>query len=93
MSIHWTSAPARVSHWIDNEIHQGSGAGSSPVFDPAHGRVVRSVDLATEAEVDAAVASAVRAQPSWAEHAPQRRARVLFRMKALVEQHADELAA
>ena len=21
MSIHWTSAPARVSHWIDNEIH------------------------------------------------------------------------
>ena len=25
MSIHWTTAPARVSHWIDNEIHQGGG--------------------------------------------------------------------
>ena len=53
---------------------------------------LRSVDLATQAEVDAAVASAVHAQASWAEHAPQRRARVLFRMKALVEQHADDLA-
>ncbi|WEN43573.1 Putative 3-oxopropanoate dehydrogenase [Thauera sp. GDN1] len=92
MGIHWTTAPARVSHWIDNEIHQGGGEGSSPVFDPALGRVARAVDLATQAEVDAAVASAVRAQASWAEHAPQRRARVLFRMKALVEQYADDLA-
>ena len=55
MSIHWTTAPARVSHWIDNEIHQGGGEGSSPVFDPAHGRVARTAE-ATAASTSACVA-------------------------------------
>ncbi|MEO9131610.1 MAG: CoA-acylating methylmalonate-semialdehyde dehydrogenase, partial [Sphingomonas sp.] len=42
--------------------------------------------------LDAAVASAKAAQPAWAATNPQRRARVMFRFKELIEQHMDELA-
>ena len=40
----------------------------------------------------AAVQSAVNAQSAWAAVNPQRRARVLFNFKALVEADADNLA-
>ena len=91
MSLTYTSAPDTIGHWIDNEARTGGGR-SQPVFDPALGRVARQVTLATEAEVNAAVASAAAAQPAWAGTAPQKRARVLFKMRDLVERHTDDLA-
>lgn len=39
-----------------------------------------------------AVSAAQAAQPAWAATNPQRRARVMFRFKALIERHIDELA-
>lgn len=48
--------------------------------------------LATAAEVDLAVQAALKAQPAWAATNPQRRARVMFEFKRLVEAHMDELA-
>ena len=44
-------------------------------------------------ELDAAVQAAVKAQPAWAATNPQRRARVMFEFKRLVEARMDELAA
>ena len=49
--------------------------------------------LATAAELDLAVQAALRAQPAWAATNPQRRARVLFEFKRLVERDMEELAA
>ncbi len=92
MSVSYTSAPSRIGHWIDNSLRPGSGDRLSPVFDPALGKVARHVELATPADVDAAVSSAVAAQVQWGAQAPQRRARVLFRMKELMEGHIDDLA-
>ena len=48
--------------------------------------------LANAAEMDAAVASAVKAQHTWAQVNPQRRSRIMFAFKALVEEHMDDLA-
>ncbi|MCB1918124.1 MAG: aldehyde dehydrogenase family protein, partial [Rhodocyclaceae bacterium] len=89
MSLTYTSAPEAIGHWIDNEAQTGGGR-SQPVYDPALGKVARRVALATEAEVNAAVASAAAAQPAWAGTAPQKRARVLFKMRDLVERHTDD---
>jgi malonate-semialdehyde dehydrogenase (acetylating)/methylmalonate-semialdehyde dehydrogenase len=50
------------------------------------------VALATAAELDAAVASALKAQGPWASVNPQRRARVMFEFKRLVEARMSELA-
>ncbi len=90
--IRTSTPPAVLGHWIDGRLQPGRSGREADVFDPALGSVARRVALASAAEVDAAVASAAQAQPAWGDTAPQRRARVLFRMKELVERHTDELA-
>ncbi|WNO54506.1 CoA-acylating methylmalonate-semialdehyde dehydrogenase [Stakelama saccharophila] len=70
----------------------GGGARSHDVFDPNSGQVQATVALGGQAELDAAVAAARKVQPEWAATNPQRRARVMFRFKELVEANKDELA-
>ena len=80
---------------IDHVIVGHSGGGSartSDVFDPNSGAVQAKVSLGSQAELDKAVAAAEAAQPAWAATNPQRRARVMFNFKALVEKNMDELA-
>ncbi|MDX1556730.1 MAG: CoA-acylating methylmalonate-semialdehyde dehydrogenase, partial [Xanthomonadales bacterium] len=62
------------------------------VFNPATGQVQAKVPLATTEEVNQAVAAAKKAFPAWAITPPIKRARCMFRLKALLEEHADELA-
>jgi malonate-semialdehyde dehydrogenase (acetylating) / methylmalonate-semialdehyde dehydrogenase len=90
-----TSRDARlpaIAHWIDGRAVTGEGEPCA-VFDPCLGVAVRELRLATRAEVDRAVASATRAFPEWASVPAVRRARVMFRFKALLEANAGGLAA
>jgi len=64
----------------------------SDVFDPNNGGVQARVALGDAALLDLAVAAAKKAQPAWAAVNPQRRARVMFNFKALVEANMNELA-
>jgi malonate-semialdehyde dehydrogenase (acetylating)/methylmalonate-semialdehyde dehydrogenase len=64
----------------------------SDVFDPNNGIVQARVALGAQSDLDKAVALANAAQPGWATTNPQRRARVMFRFKELVEVHMQELA-
>ena len=70
----------------------GAGGRSSDVFDPNTGEVQAQVPLGSKAELDVAVAAALKTQPGWAATNPQRRARVMFEFKRLVEANMDELA-
>ncbi|WP_341929384.1 CoA-acylating methylmalonate-semialdehyde dehydrogenase [Methyloversatilis discipulorum] len=81
-----------LTHWIDGQRSTLDSTRSADVFDPALGQVARQVLLASDADVSRAVASAAAAQPAWGALAPQRRARVLFRMKELVERHSADIA-
>ncbi|MTH47861.1 CoA-acylating methylmalonate-semialdehyde dehydrogenase [Intestinirhabdus alba] len=63
-----------------------------PVFDPATGEVAREVALSTAQEVSEAIEVACDAFEGWSRTTPLRRARVLFNFKALLAQHAEELA-
>jgi malonate-semialdehyde dehydrogenase (acetylating) / methylmalonate-semialdehyde dehydrogenase len=83
---------ADVGHWIAGRRHASSQR-SQAVYDPATGAVARRVLLADDAEVAAAVAAAVAAQPAWGQTPPIRRARVLNHFLALMNQHKDALAA
>src|SRR3569833_1937654 len=67
-------------------------ARTAEVLDPNTGQVQARVKLGTLTELDAAVAAARAAQPGWAAVNPQRRARVMFNFKALVEKNIDALA-
>ncbi|HVI31502.1 CoA-acylating methylmalonate-semialdehyde dehydrogenase [Phenylobacterium sp.] len=81
-----------ITHFIDGAPVASTSGRFGDVFNPNIGEIQARVGLATTAEVDAAVASAVRAQQTWALVNPQRRARVMFEFKRLVEARMDELA-
>ncbi|MGH6909808.1 MAG: CoA-acylating methylmalonate-semialdehyde dehydrogenase, partial [Phenylobacterium sp.] len=81
-----------ITHFIDGVSVAGTSGRFGDVFNPNTGEVQARVALATAAEMDAAVASAVRAQQVWALVNPQRRARVMFDFKRLVEANMNELA-
>jgi malonate-semialdehyde dehydrogenase (acetylating) / methylmalonate-semialdehyde dehydrogenase len=80
----------QIEHFIsggaDTPLRQGD------VFDPNSGAVQARVALGDAAVLQRAVDAALRAQPAWAATNPQRRARVMFNFKALVEAHMDALA-
>ncbi len=82
-----------ISHYIAGQHQAGTGARTTPVFNPATGRVQAEVVLAEQADVDAVVAAAKAAFPAWSDTAPLRRARILFKFKMLLEARQDELAA
>jgi malonate-semialdehyde dehydrogenase (acetylating) / methylmalonate-semialdehyde dehydrogenase len=79
-----------IAHLIAGGARAASRYGD--VFDPNRGTVQARVALGGAAELDAAVAAAAAAQPAWASVNPQRRARVMFAFKALVEREMDALA-
>jgi malonate-semialdehyde dehydrogenase (acetylating)/methylmalonate-semialdehyde dehydrogenase len=80
-----------ITHFIGGKsLDHGSRHGD--VFDPNTGAVQAKVQFGMAATVDAAVQSALNAFPEWSATNPQRRARVMFAFKALVEKNMDELA-
>ena len=79
-------------HFINGQMGQGQAGRHSDIFNPSLGEVSGSVALATVAELNDAVAAAKAVLPEWSGMNPQRRARVLFNFKSLVEANAEELA-
>ncbi|HEX4987126.1 MAG TPA: CoA-acylating methylmalonate-semialdehyde dehydrogenase [Burkholderiales bacterium] len=82
-----------LRHFIGGQEVAGHSRRFGDVFNPALGAVKARVPLASEAEVAAAVEAAHKALPAWAATPPLRRARVMFRFKELLDQHAGQLAA
>ena len=83
---------ATIDHFVGGERVAASGNRFGDVFDPASGAVRARVPLASESEVDAAVAAARAAFPDWAATAPPARARILFRFQMLLRDHLDKIA-
>ncbi|HVY86512.1 MAG TPA: CoA-acylating methylmalonate-semialdehyde dehydrogenase [Caulobacterales bacterium] len=81
-----------IQHFIDGKAAAGAGARKGVVFDPNTGSQQAEVVFAAARDVDAAVQAAAAAFPGWAATNPQRRARVMFAFKALVEKNMEELA-
>ncbi len=87
------SAITELNHWIAGVPAPGTSNHFADVYHPATGRIQSRVPLATEAEVNAAVAAAAEAFPDWAAQPPLRRARVLFRFREIFERRLDEVAS
>ncbi len=83
----------KIPHFINGQPYDGRSHRYADGFDPARGEIISNIPLAGPDEVDLAVAAAREALAGWSETPPQRRVRVLFSFKALLEQHRDELAA
>jgi malonate-semialdehyde dehydrogenase (acetylating)/methylmalonate-semialdehyde dehydrogenase len=81
-----------IPHFVGGHALEGVSGRFGEVYDPNTGEVQARVAFATDAEVDAAVQVAARAQVGWAQVNPQRRARVMFAFKQLVEREMNALA-
>ena len=83
--------PRLLRHWVGGRAVDG-GARTAPVYNPATGEQVAEVPLAGREEVDAAVAAARAAFPSWRDTSLSRRAEILFAFRDLVASRAEALA-
>ena len=81
-----------INHFIGGASFTGASGRFSDVFNPNTGEVQARVQLASPAEMDRAVQAAQAAFDGWSSTNPQRRARVMFEFKRLVEANMDELA-
>ena len=81
-----------IGHFVNGQHFAGTSTRTQPVFNPAKGTQTARVALANRADVDQAVAAAQAAFPAWADAAPLKRARVMFKFLELVQARKDELA-
>ncbi len=81
-----------IHHFIGGKPFESQSGRFSDVFDPNTGDVQARVSLASQQDVMVAVASAKAAFEDWPLTNPQRRARVMFEFKRLLENNITELA-
>lgn len=81
-----------VRNYVAGRWTAPSGTGSLPVTNPTTGEPLGRVPLSTGADVDAAVAAATAAFPGWRSTPAVDRARVLFRLKHLLDENREALA-
>lgn len=81
-----------IHHFIDGQSKKAQTGRFQNVYDPSTGKVQALVELASADFLAEAVAGAKAAQPAWAATNPQKRARVMFAFKALLERDMEDLA-
>ena len=83
---------ARISHVIDGK-HVDTADRTGTVYDPATGQPQHEVPLASRAQTDEAIAAAAAALPGWAATSLTKRTDVLFRLRGLLTERRQEIAA
>ena len=81
-----------VGHFINGEDVADANR-PAPVTNPATGEITKHVAMASQDTVEAAIAAAAAAYPAWRNTPPAKRAKVMFKFKQLLEEHADEIVA
>ena len=82
----------RVANYIGGRRVGSEAPEALPITDPGTGEILGETPLSTTREVDRAVASARQAFPEWRATPAIERARILFRLKALLDEQRELLA-
>ncbi|MEU0578148.1 gamma-aminobutyraldehyde dehydrogenase [Streptomyces griseoincarnatus] len=80
------------AQFIAGRLTKGTSGRTHAVVDPATGAEAYTYDLAGSDDVDAAVAAAREAFPSWASATPGERSDLLHRFAAVVAERAEDFA-
>jgi len=81
-----------LGNFINGQAVASSSGRTAPVYNPATGEQRLQVALSSAQETQEAVRIADEAFATWSKMSPLKRSRILFKFKALVEEHTDELA-
>lgn len=82
----------QIQNFIGGELVSSQSGRFAPVFNPATGEKTAQVVLSSAAETKKAIEIAHKAFPKWSKLSPLKRARILFKFKALLESNMDHLA-
>lgn len=82
-----------ITHWIDGKLWTGTAARTGDVYNPATGKISGTVDFASTADMDAAVAVAKRAGLAWAATSLSKRVTIMFAFREILNARKEELAA
>jgi malonate-semialdehyde dehydrogenase (acetylating)/methylmalonate-semialdehyde dehydrogenase len=93
LTVDRTRAPRLARNYIGGRWVDADTTETLDVRDPATGATLGRLPLSTPADADRAVVAAAAAFRGWRETPVVERARVLFRLKTLLEAHVDEIAA
>lgn len=88
-----TNGSATLPFYAAGEWRRSLSSECLVVANPATGDVLGSAPLCTAAEVATTVEGAQAAFPGWRRTPPQERVQYLFKMKAILEEHFEELSA
>ncbi|MFD5099730.1 gamma-aminobutyraldehyde dehydrogenase [Streptomyces albidochromogenes] len=80
------------AQYIGGQLRAGTSGRTHAVVDPATGETVYTYELASTADVDAAVAAARDAFPGWAATTPGERSDAMHRFAAVLAEQADDFA-
>lgn len=83
--------PKMLRYGVGGQWKTSASTKSMPCYDPSTGAVIARAPQCTAAEVEAAIDAAVKAYPAWRDTPVTSRAQVMFKMKALLDEHLDEL--
>jgi malonate-semialdehyde dehydrogenase (acetylating)/methylmalonate-semialdehyde dehydrogenase len=87
------TAVGTVGYYIDGKWDTPHGRALHPAINPATGKTMAETPYATEADVDRAVRNAHAAFLKWRDVPVVDRVQPLYRFKALLDRHANEVAA
>ncbi len=83
---------AEFGHFVNGRPVSGASGRLHDIYNPTTGEVQARVALASRDEMTTAIDAAQKAFPAWAATNPQKRARVMFKFKELVEKDMENLA-
>ncbi len=83
----------QITHWINGALDTSKPERSGDVYNPATGKVSKTVAFGSAATVDSAVAAATNAFAEWRHSSLTKRSQVLFAFRELVLQNKEKIAA
>ncbi len=84
--------PQRVKNYVNGAWTESLGKETVDIINPANGKILGHTPLGTAEDVDRAVQAAKEAFKTWRETPVIDRVQIFFRLKTLLEEHAEELA-
>src|SRR5208337_3044337 len=83
--------PIKLKYFSGGRWLESKSGKYMPCYDPSTGAVIAQAPQCSSEEVEQTIQAAVKAYPGWSNMPAGKRVQVLFRMKALIDKHLDEL--
>ena len=86
-----SESPKKLKYCVGGKWLESKTKKYMDCYNPSTGEIIAKAPCCTQEEVESAVEAAKAAFPEWSDTPAAKRVQVLYRMKALVDEHLEEL--